>query len=558
MGTKHANASRGVPRAELRLSRSPMKPRQPPMPLSRISPSKTELRAAGVGEENSNAEREKAERVTRGITAQAINSSTLLSAAAANHAREEDEPELPPTPTQLGLEALLQRPKGRLSSSNLSSSPSRRTEKRNDREAGVALTSSPLKPRDPRPAPLAQLVIQNHSYIRLENREEENLQPKRKLKNELAAQLERLQKEVSRLEEEVARPGKRNGATADAKAEGELLYALLNDCDEPNQLTNSCRSLLTTSNPSCETPALPLPQVPTCAMLSSFLPFASHWAARPSNVERSPSLPPDHPLDPGADPLSYLTLFAPLTLSTHTTTTTSAFSALEHVHTVTFSAPLPFPPHAFSVALNLTTDPESQTIVALELVSLGADDSHKELRTWIHSRLITPLHKLDISGLCWGIGRYWQACVRRARLWAMLDRDIGPLLKPHQVQTIGDSTDKPPQVHGDSEQDLDRPVTNAEISMLLPHLTRSSTLISLPTPLRKRQPKILATWDLVFDWAGDVDGKIDVSAVGVGRKGEDAVKGVFGGLLEKAGFLKAMQGILGIIFGDESVRYGMT
>ena len=78
----------------------------------------------------------------------------------------------------------------------------------------------------------------------------------------------------------------------------------------------------------------------------------------------------------------------------------------------------------------------------------------------------------------------------------------------------------------------------------------------MPNSQRKKPPILLMSWKLILDWTGEAESKIEVSAQGLGRKGEDAVKSAFGGLLEKAGIMKAVQGVIGIVFGTDS--QGMT
>ena len=134
---------------------------------------------------------------------------------------EPEEPELPPTPTQLGLEPPPERPKGLLFSS-----PSRRARKKR----GSSVRSSPLKPRDsplekppdeilgPRlkPAPIQQTTKPDV---------DEGLSSKQKERDKLSRQLRSLQADVARLEGEVART--QDSAPTDPRSQDEvdeLLY----------------------------------------------------------------------------------------------------------------------------------------------------------------------------------------------------------------------------------------------------------------------------------------------------------------------------------------------
>lgn len=139
-----------------------------------------------------------------------------------------EEPELPPTPTELGLEPPPERPKGLLFSS-----PSRRARKK----GGSSVKSSPLKPRDPPPEkPPDNVFSPRLKAAPLEPAKrldvDEGLSSKQKERDKLSKQLHSLQADVARLEGEVART--RDSAPADPRSQeevDELLYVLLYSID---------------------------------------------------------------------------------------------------------------------------------------------------------------------------------------------------------------------------------------------------------------------------------------------------------------------------------------
>ena len=112
-----------------------------------------------------------------------------------------EEPELPPTPTELGLEPPPERPKGLLFSS-----PSRRARKKR----GTSVKSSPLKPRDPPPekppesGPIPRLKAAPLQQAKKPDVDEE-LTSKQKERDRLYRQLQSLRADVARLESEAAR-----------------------------------------------------------------------------------------------------------------------------------------------------------------------------------------------------------------------------------------------------------------------------------------------------------------------------------------------------------------
>lgn len=119
---------------------------------------------------------------------------------------ESGEPELPPTPTELGLHPPPVRPKGLLSSS-----PSSRKEKRN-RKRGVGFSPSPLKPKPTKPTgeegPRQPTTgLENDQVL---DRAPEAVKTARKLRDQLSAQLSRLKRDIAVLENEAQRSERPN------------------------------------------------------------------------------------------------------------------------------------------------------------------------------------------------------------------------------------------------------------------------------------------------------------------------------------------------------------
>jgi hypothetical protein len=133
---------------------------------------------------------------------------------------DEGEPELPPTPVELGLEMKAPPPSG-----ILSSSPSSRSSQRKKRKVSEGVRSSPLKPKDRRPdldsemegVPLLSLRPKVPEFS-------EEVLRKLRLKDELTAQLDKLKEEVEMLEAEI-RGDRYEGTQPLAMTEQDLLYA---------------------------------------------------------------------------------------------------------------------------------------------------------------------------------------------------------------------------------------------------------------------------------------------------------------------------------------------
>ena len=118
------------------------------------------------------------------------------------------EPELPPTPTELGLERLATRSKGPLSSSPRWQHGIR---KRKWRKATEDLNSSPLKLKAARfDVGFANNVSRPQGSEPIEAQVSDEIQGKQRVRDKLRTQLERLHTELSELEYEVRRTERPN------------------------------------------------------------------------------------------------------------------------------------------------------------------------------------------------------------------------------------------------------------------------------------------------------------------------------------------------------------
>ena len=293
------------------------------------------------------------------------------------------EPELPPTPVQLGLEPPAERPRGLISSSCSPRGSKSNSGKRRRRHRGSILaTSSPSKLREqihedniptveaasiqqdlPEEAPesdVEQLDVQDEA----ENIPE-SVKEKQTTRNSLQAELAQLKADMRRLE---------------AMAESEA-----------RDITpRTLKALTSTSIRSRSgSPEIVLPELITMP----------------------------------ADPIPHLTLLAPARLRVRTITKTFKQNAtFLQSHTVNVKAPAPYPPHLFGANIEVMADPQATRIVSVKLVKWHGNlaSQHGVLRKWVETRLSSQLHSKDVSGLIWGMGSYWEFCVERAKIWDTL------------------------------------------------------------------------------------------------------------------------------------------
>ncbi|KAJ5824287.1 hypothetical protein N7447_006627 [Penicillium robsamsonii] len=433
------------------------------------------------------------------------------------------EPDLPPTPTQLGLEKAPERPRGMLSSS-----PSRRQEKRVKRTTN-ALHESPLRAVNfQSPPPEYFETVSDLGAVSAAIREKRISREKR------AADLRRLRNEV----EELETWAKKIESNPDIKSDNRGLDKFL--------------SLLTSEE--ANRTSLPIPQTAPksiSSLLATLLPFSANIPRPKRELSSLPTNP--FALQEASQSLPYLTAFAPLTLKTRTTWS-SRGEELSETHTLIFSPPSPFPASLYNVTVVYETNPETQALTSLS-VPTGSDSKKRKipeaLRRWIDSRLENRLLKLDVASLCWGINRYWESAITRARLWAHIDHKYGARASQGRKDTVLESK------HG--------VITLSELRRLVPHLDRNSMVIKPKSS--NSSPRVLLSNTLVLDeWTGEpqLRPEISVSIPGVDKKIDQETKKLFYALLREDGalgirgvednihvdaVLRATEGALGALFG---------
>ncbi|KAI2703557.1 hypothetical protein CBS147332_7543 [Penicillium roqueforti] len=423
------------------------------------------------------------------------------------------EPDLPPTPTQLGLEKAPDRPRGMLSSS-----PSRRQEKRAKRRTINALYESPLKAVNFQSPPLEDLeTASDLGEVSAAVREKRNSREKS------AADLRRLRSEVEKLEQWAHKIESNPDSEGDTRGLDEFLSLLTSE--EANRTS------------------LPVPKTApksVSSLLATLLPFSANIPRPKRKLSSLPTNP--FALQEASQSLPYLTAFAPLTLKTRTTRS-SRREELFETHTLTFSPPSPFPASLYHVTVVYETNLETQSLISLS-VPAGSDSKKRKvpeaLRRWINTRLENPLLKLDVATLCWGINRYWESAITRARLWAHIDHEYGPRVSQGRKDTASES-----------KNGL---IRLSELRRLVPHLDRSAMVISPKSP--DSSLRVLLSNTLVLDeWTGEpqLRPEISVSIPGVDKKIDQEAKKLFHALLREDGAL-VTRGIEGGIHVDAVVR----
>jgi hypothetical protein len=230
---------------------------------------------------------------------------------------------------------------------------------------------------------------------------------------------------------------------------------------------------LASSNPSTVPPSSLISDDPSplSSLISSLLPFS----AKAVPVKSRPASPdPINPfvLKESVDSKAHLTIFAPLDLSYSASISApiDSESRLNETHDITLAAPFPFPRNLYSVSVTFKTDLESQRVISIALPKSTSIHPRKiplPLHDWMKSRLASPLLGLDIAGLSWGISRYWEASICRARVWSRL-KQVQEMIMTSRWAKI---RDEPPLIE---------PLRRSELRSVIPHLHRVSMIFNGP------------------------------------------------------------------------------
>ena len=424
-------------------------------------------------------------------------------------------PELPPTPTELGLS-----PKPRRARGLANSSPGSRGSRRSRLASVQTSTSSPLKPkgnmqevRNRQVEEEVELDIPKDVLESEAGPEESTINPTddtvtqlsnseiveevasmRGLRDDIKAQLVKLQTETLQLEEYLASGGDESDIPAD-------VMTLLTGPNVADAGTN----------------------------------FGDGGQLVAASLK--------NPISLTTDPLTFLRTFAPGDLDLHTNTRSfMSAKVLYQSHTVNLTAPPPWPPHVYSNSLRVTCDVEAKRIVSVVRNSLRGRPSVglKEVRHWIERRLEDPLHRLDCGTIVWGLGMWWKEAVARAQFFKYIDSNTraGKNSKthiPYQSNTV---------------------VSSEDVESLLPYLGKAFVELmpaeaysnkASTCELRKTtNVRLLLKWDIELDWAGEVHADISVAGAKISAPGQEGLQKVFKELVNRRGIDIAVRHMLDV------------
>lgn len=396
-----------------------------------------------------------------------------------------EEPDLPLTPTQLGLtDPVVTTPP-----SGIHNTPSKRKRTRVSKPR-----PSPLKPQaEPEPERPAKRTREEP-----QSRGIEPIDPyaeKKRLRDQLVLELEQLKADVALGDRENQRLHQHYRSSK-------------GDPDEPPNPDEIFGLLFRSTAPPIPKQVKP----PTIFQsLGAFLPFS----AKPrvvSAVDTDP-IPSHLPLKLD-DPLPYLEAFTNLKYSSVITIvpTTSGDSSkppeILKQHTITISSPTGL----FHSRLNMTVNTSTFSVAKLMVDNLDPN-AELELGEWVRHRASTKgVLGRDVSAICWAMGQWTEVATKRARFWCRMESELGTDEAQREITEklrAGKKGRRKTVKHGDDDAgniDGDDGVFKVTRKQLQLHMKQTSLVLPV------EGVELTIKWDITFDWTGEAESTIAARA----------------------------------------------
>lgn len=405
------------------------------------------------------------------------------------NAEELEEPELPPTPTQLGIpDPIVTTPPA-----GIHNTPSRR-----NKLLSKKLKSSPLKPREEAPAaePVPEKPAKRRKSTRFAIPEDPHA-AKKKARDDLLKELQQLQADVKLANKENERIRlfrESKDIVSSGPSNPEELLALL---------------LRSTALRAAEPKPKPISAFKSTSL---FLPFAARRKQKSITLPAVEKPHPSHLPTPIDDPLPHLQLFSPLTYTSEITLLppeSSSFSpdtSIQEPEETKFQRHQISAKHSsglFSARLSMIVDISILSITELNIDKLDPS-AESELGEFVRRRASNEnILGKDIGVVCWAMGRWVETAVIRARFWCDVHSEFGSKeARETSLRNIRRKKKRRRDEVGKEEEEK-RKWTRRD---MLPYMGRTSMEIL------GEEVEVRVEWKLGFDWTGEVESKISASA----------------------------------------------
>ena len=169
----------------------------------------------------------------------------------------------------------------------------------------------------------------------------------------------------------------------------------------------------------------------------------------------------------------------------------------------------------------------------------GSHHLGQDLQQWIKRRLASDIVKTDLAGLVWGVGKYFEAAVERAKALHSLDQKYGD----DQLSAL------------DSNIDVHDKLGIDQALALSPYISTSSLAFAIPS---QHQPvargKILASWRICLTPTSEAQHECELLLSGVSEQIGVTATGLFEKLWRLEGFERSVEAVLAILDGEDDVQ----
>lgn len=429
----------------------------------------------------------------------------------ATDAVDEEEPDLPTTPSQRGLEEQDGPRRG-----VLFSSPSKRPPR-----AKGSVKQSPLRPKAPsvQEAPSTQHIEDGPEDEGTQDIAGKKQPPdpeveKRKLeKAKLQRQVAELDAQVSQCTEEIVKEQRRRPGEAlrlTVRTDLQNFIAALSGVDSKDDVVT-----------------------PVSSLLCSFLPFSAFTI--PHTRSKAPGKPiPSHRPIELVDPLPYLEMFTSLQFSTRLGLSREKISSSSRRVHQKHIIDIVSPQKLLTAQISVIIDTLANEVLDMHILALSPW-AERELGTYLRQRA----QENDLGNACWAIESYWNIVHKRAQHWHRCESTFGHLLPG---RTGEDRENTPVQAKANtkvSRRNLNR------------HLGRDSIT------LQDRHVLLKLDWRIGFDWTGDAESQVAVEPAFPRAWTEDdygktfgKVPETFASLLQSRGAFEATRVLVALLFAQ--------
>ncbi|KAH7400776.1 hypothetical protein DE146DRAFT_653952 [Phaeosphaeria sp. MPI-PUGE-AT-0046c] len=422
---------------------------------------------------------------------------------------EDEEQDLPTTPSQRGLEEQDGPRRG-----ILYSSPS----KRPPRMKGP-IKQSPLRPKAP---PVQQVTpsqedgpeeIDTEEATAKKQPPNPELEKRKQERARLEREVKELEAQVSRCAEEIVKEQQRSQDEALRASDRASLQEFIAKVSGANDQVEEA--------------------MPVSRLLCSFLPFSTVTIPQRRNKTSEKPIASHQPIEL-ADPLPYLEMFTSLKFTTHLSLPRGKISSssqrVYQKHTINIISPQ----RLLAVQISLVIDALANEIIDMQILSLSPW-AERELGAFLRRRG----EEKDLGNACWAIGSYWNIAQKRAQHWQRCEATF-----PHL------SAD---QTNDNSENVRPRGKADAKISRrdLNRHLGRDSFV------LQDRHVILKLNWRIGFDWTGEAESEVNLEPAFPSAWTEDdvgktfsKVPETFSSLLQSRGVYEATRVMTALLFAQ--------